>query len=181
MKLFNIFLGIFLVIFFFVAVSWFLPHAYRIEKTTVVNRPLQQSFDYMNNINNWNDWSPWNKNLDSSLVFFYSKNRVGKGARQYFRGGLYGSGRLCITNSIPNAEMAYDLWMNEGTIYTQAKFRFEPLGYKTKLIWIDSGDVGMNPIYRYMLNSKIASTEESFEQGLVTIKKAIESHYPLMP
>jgi len=32
-----------------------------------------------------------------------------------------------------------------------------------------------------MLNSKIISTEESFEQGLVTIKKAIETHYPLMP
>jgi hypothetical protein len=33
----------------------------------------------------------------------------------------------------------------------------------------------MNPIYRYMLPSKISGTEQAFEEGLMMIKRAAES------
>jgi hypothetical protein len=49
------------------------------------------------------------------------------------------------------------------------------VGGKTHLMWVDSGDVGMNPIYRYMLPSKISGTEQAFEEGLMMIKRAAES------
>jgi len=176
MKLFRVFLGIFLLVVLFLGIAFLLPHTYRIERSIVVNRPVNQTFQYLNTIKNWKDWSPWNTELDSSLVFFYSRNIQGTGARQYFRGGLYGCGRLNISNSEINERIDYDLWMNEGTITTKATFLFEPIGGKTKLTWLDSGDVGNNPIFRYMLSSKISSTEQAFEQGLITIKRAAEEH-----
>ena len=53
-------------------------------------------------------------------------------------------------------------------------FEFKSLGNSTQLIWIDEGDVGMNPIYRFLLPSKISATEQGFEEGLMVIKKAAE-------
>jgi hypothetical protein len=60
-------------------------------------------------------------------------------------------------------------------MHSEATFYFRNVGGKTHLMWVDSGDVGMNPMYRYMLPSKISGTEQAFEEGLMMIKRAAES------
>jgi len=174
MKLFNIFAGIMGFIGLVFIVSLFFPHTYKIEKSTLVNKPVSQTFNYLNQIESWSDWSPWNTKVDSSMVFFYSKNKSGIGAAQYFRGGLVGNGSFRIIQSIPNEKLTYRLSINEGTMAIKQTFEFKPLGNGTQLTWIDEGDVGMNPIYRFLLPSKISATEQGFEEGLMVIKKAAE-------
>ena len=174
MKLFGIFAGIMGFIGLVFLVSLFFPKEYRIERSTVINKPIYETFAYMNSVRNWADWSPWNTDLDSSMVSFYSKVKSGEGSSQYFRGGLVGVGRFRITKSRLNEMIHYDLSINEGTMHSEATFYFRELGNKTHLMWVDSGDVGYNPIYRFMLPSKISSTESGFEEGLLQIKKAAE-------
>ncbi len=174
MKLFNIFVGIMGFFGLVFLVSLFFPHTYKIEKSTVVNRSIQQTYDYLNHIENWSDWSPWNTNVDSSMVFFYSKNKSGIGAAQYFRGGLIGNGSFRIIQSVPNEKITYRLSINEGAMAINQTFEFKMLGNHTQLTWVDEGDVGMNPLYRFMLPSKISATEQGFEEGLMVIKKAAE-------
>ena len=178
MKLFKIFAGIMGFFALVFVVSLFFPRTYKIEKTTVVNMPDHETFAYLNNIRNWADWSPWNTDLDSSMVFFLSKVTEGKGAAQYFRGGLVGNGRFRIVESIPNESIAYSLYidMGEGSYMSiSQKFVLKSLGGKTQLTWVDEGDVGMNPLYRFLLPSKIKSTEQGFEEGLAVIKKSAEN------
>lgn len=176
MKLFKIFAGIMGLFAMFFIVALFFPHAYRIERNTVVNLPVSTTYGYLNNIRNWKDWSPWNEDLDSTMVSFYSVNPVGSGATQYFRGDLVGIGRFRITESNPNERIRYHLSINDGTMQSSATFQFRPVGGKTELIWVDEGDVGYNPLFRYLLPSKIKDTEKAFEEGLVAIKKAAETH-----
>jgi hypothetical protein len=178
MKLFKIFAGIMGFFALVFVVSLFFPRTYKIEKTTVVNMHDHETFAYLNNIRNWADWSPWNTDLDSSMVFFLSKVTEGKGAAQYFRGGLVGNGRFRIVESIPNESIAYSLYidMGEGSYMSiSQKFVLKSLGGKTQLTWVDEGDVGMNPLYRFLLPSKIKSTEQGFEEGLAVIKKSAEN------
>ena len=140
--------------------------------------PVQETYNYLNNVRNWADWSPWNTDLDSSMVFFLSQSTEGKGAAQYFRGGLVGLGRFRIVESIPNESIAYDLYidMGEGSFMSiSQKFILKPLDGKTQLTWVDAGDVGLNPLYRFLLPSKIKSTEQGFEEGLAVIKKSAEN------
>ena len=73
-----------------------------------------------------------------------------------------------------NEMIHYDLSINEGTMHSEATFYFKSVANKTHLIWVDSGDVGYNPIFRFMLPSKIKSTEAGFEEGLFEIKRAAE-------
>ncbi|GAB1448889.1 MAG: SRPBCC family protein [Bacteroidetes bacterium] len=175
MKLFKVFLGIFVVVGLFFGISLFFPSQYRIEKFTVVNIPVWQTYAYLNDMRNWQEWSPWNSDLDSTLKISYTPVSTGTGARQFIEGELYGKGFMEIALSIPNERIHYRLQMNDSNINSSATFVFEPIGNKTKLIWLDSGDVGNNPIYRYLLPSKVKSTEEAFQQGLITIKRAAEN------
>jgi hypothetical protein len=64
--------------------------------------------------------------------------------------------------------------MNQGEASANGKFVFETANNKTILHWIDSGDVGNNPIFRYMLSSKVSSTEKTFDEGLQRIKSVLE-------
>jgi hypothetical protein len=55
-------------------------------------------------------------------------------------------------------------------------FYLKDLGGKTQLSWVDEGDVGYNPIFRFLLPTKISGTEAGFEEGLVVIKQAAEKN-----
>ena len=175
MKLFKIFAGIMGFFALVFLVSLFFPRQYKIEKTTVVNIPVYESFAYLNQIQNWKDWSPWNSSLDSTMVFFYSQNKSGLGAAQYFRGDLVGIGRFRIVESLPNEKIKFNLSLDHGFMNINQTFYFKALGGKTQLTWVDEGDVGMNPLFRFMLPTKIKNSEDAFEEGLITIKRAAEN------
>jgi hypothetical protein len=128
----------------------------------------------MANLHNWPSWSLWNKNMDPSFSVFYNQRTQGLGARQYFHGDLIGEGRFEINSYEPNATIGYNLYMNQGEASANGKFVFETASDKTLIHWIDSGDVGNNPIFRYMLSSKVASTEKTFDDGLKRIKDVLE-------
>jgi len=175
MKLFKVLLsiiGFFVLVF---VVSLFFPREYHIKCDIVINKPPYESFAYMNNIRNWEDWSPWNTKLDSTMKTFYSKNTIGTGATFYFRGGLTGSGSIRISESVLNERIKTFVSINEGAITSKACFQFGKVADKTILSWIDDGDVGYNPIYRFMIPSKVKDTELAFNEGLILIKHAIEA------
>jgi hypothetical protein len=176
MKLFNIFAGIMGFFGLVFLISRFFPHSYKIEKSTTINLPVEQTYAYLNDMKYWNDWSPWNKSIDSTMVLFYSQIKTGKGATQYFRGNLVGNGRFKITESIPNEKIQFHLSLNGGELAIYQTFYLKNIGGQTQLNWVDTGDVGNNPIYRFMLPSRISSQEQGFEEGLKTIKEAAVSY-----
>ncbi|MFN4083336.1 MAG: hypothetical protein ACK4K9_06855 [Bacteroidia bacterium] len=177
MKFFNIFIsiiGFFAIVFI---VSLFFPRTYHIKSSVIIGKPVSYTFDYLNTITNWNDWSPWNKDLDSTLTSFYSPVKKGNGATQYFNGKNLGHGSFIIRNSIKDSLISYSfkLHFKEADFISGATFYFEPSENNTLLHWVDTGDVGYNPLLRFMLPSKINSTKESFNEGLQMIKKAAET------
>lgn len=176
MKLFKVFLSFFLIIGLFFGVSLFFPHKYKFEKSIEINKPKHEVFKYMNNLKNWEQWSVWNKKVDSSLYFFYSSRTDSIGAMQYFNGELLGSGRFKISNFKINEILSYNLRMHNSEVNANGTFYFKDKSSSTELMWVDSGDVGYNPIYRYMIPSKKSSTEEAFETGLNKIKMLLESN-----
>ncbi len=175
MKLFKIFAGILGFIVLFFLVSLLFPRTYKVQQTIVVNRSIYQSYAFMSDIKNWKKWSPWNKSIDSSFYTFYSKNTAQVGSKQYI-GSQSFVGSFTITEAISNEKISYLLNLNEGSIEAKASFIFEDINGYTKLSWIDIGDVGYNPFKRYMMGYITSNTSKSFDEGLIAIKKAIESN-----
>jgi hypothetical protein len=65
--------------------------------------------------------------------------------------------------------------MHDGDVSANGTFLFEKAGEGCSLAWLDSGDVGYNPVFRYMIPSKVSSTEKAFDEGLGRIKSVLES------
>jgi hypothetical protein len=176
MKLFKIFFTLFLLIVLFYLGSLFFPNSYYIDRTVDVNKPVDSVFHFMQDFRNWPKWSLWNKQTDTTLRTYYGNYRSDSlGGRQYFEGERLGTGRFKFDRYERNQLLGYDLWMNNGSISAKGLFKFEQISNNTTRIhWIDSGNVGNNPMFRYMMQSKINSTQKVFDEGLLRIKQAIE-------
>lgn len=176
MKLFKVFFTLFVIVLGLFIVSRFFPHTYYVERTVKINKPVADVYAFMEDFKNWEKWSLWNKETDPTLHYFYGKHSNGIEARQYFYGEKLGIGRFKFDTCDNQNMLVYDLYMHAGEINASGKFQFVSEGSATELKWIDQGDVGGNPIYRFMLSSKITSTEQTFDDGLARIKKVIEAN-----
>ncbi len=174
MKLFKIFVSFFVIVGLFFGISFLFPHTYKVERSIEINKPVSGVFTFMGDLKNWEKWSVWNNTLDSSLYIFYSQRTDSIGAKQYFNGNLLGTGRFIINNYQPNSIVGYNLHMHGSEVKANGTFFFRAKNNTTLLTWIDSGDVGYNPIFRYMIPSKVSSTEKAFDDGLKRIKEVLE-------
>jgi hypothetical protein len=176
MKLFKLYLIIAFIVVAFIGGSRFFPSTYLVKETVIVNKPVHESFDYLSNLKNWEEWSLWNTDLDSTLYFFYN-NKMGQvGARQYLAGELIGNGFIEITQSQKDSSLNYYMYLRQGDMIANGKFEFKQIDNRqTEIAWIDSGDVGNNPIKRYMIPMVTKSTAQSFKDGLSRIKSQLES------
>jgi hypothetical protein len=175
MKLFKVYLILFAIVASFVGISRFFSPAYLVQESIVVNKPLDATFAYMSNLKKWEDWSLWNKSLDSTLTFFYNQKYDTLGGRQYFAGEQIGLGYIETVTFTPGQSFSYRLYAREGDITANGAFNFREVGAgQTEISWLDSGNVGNNPIKRYMIPVVTKSTHETFRQGLEKIKAAIE-------
>ena len=175
MKLFKVFLSLFLIAGLFFGIALLFPRHYKFKKSIEINKPAHDVFIYMNDLRNWEQWSAWNKSIDSSLYIFYSMRTDSLGAKQYFNGNLLGSGRFRISNYKPDEMLGYNLQMHNSMVNANGTFFFEQKNNTTQLSWVDSGDVGYNPIFRYLIPFKKRSTEAAFEDGLKRIKMKLET------
>jgi hypothetical protein len=175
MKLFKIFLGFFLIVLSVIIVSRFFPHTYHVEKSIIINKPRQEVFGYMAHMKNWEEWSLWNKSIDSTLYYFYNLKQDTLGARQYIRAQLIGDGYFELTEFKRDSLLHFNLVVNKGDRTAAGTFLFTPVSANTTLLtWIDSGDVGFNPLKRFMIPFVTKSTAETLERGLLSIKTKIE-------
>jgi hypothetical protein len=175
MKLFKIFFSFFIIAIAVFVVSRFFPHAYKVACKISINRPVDDVYSFMSDFRNWEKWSLWNKSADSTLIYFYGKTSKGLEGHQYFYGKNIGQGQFRFDTCLANEKLVYRLNMHAGEIKANGTFLFESNGDGTTLSWINEGDVGSNPIYRFMIPSKTESTRKTFDDGLGRIKEILES------
>jgi hypothetical protein len=177
MKLFKVYLIIVIVALTFIGVSRFFPPTYLVKETIQVNKSLPETFAYLSDLQKWEEWSLWNRSIDSTLTFFYTAKNDTIGSRQYITGNLIGKGFIEITSLQKDTSLTYKMDLREGEMTANGKFEFRAISSSvTEIAWLDSGNVGNNPIKRYMIPLVTKSTAQTFKDGLVRIKTQIESH-----
>jgi hypothetical protein len=175
MKLFKIYLLLFALVLAFVGISRLFNPQYEVRESIVVQKPLPEVFGYLTNLPQWEQWSLWNKDADSTLLFFYNSKQGVQGAKQYFSGDLVGKGFIEITASKPDTAFAYRMYMREGELTANGVFHLRAIdSMQTEISWSDTGNVGNNPLKRYLIPVVTKNTAESFAQGLLRIKAQLE-------
>ncbi len=165
LKRIVIFIGIILFLLFVTA--FFLPSKYHVERSLVIKATPETIFPHVNNLHEWEKWTPWNKSVDSTFTTTYEGPEQGAGAIQKWEAKKLGMGILKITESVSGKTVKYDLNLEND--------KFKATGYvnlalqndsSTKVTWADDGDLGFNPIARYLglMFDKIMGPD--FEIGL---------------
>lgn len=169
----RVIIGLVTLVVLVVVIGFLLPRQVHIERSVVINAPQAQLFEALNSFKRFNEFSPWAA-LDPNTQYTYEGPESGVGAKMSWVSNdpKLGSGTNEILES--KAPDFIRTKLNFGGQLAEATFRFAPADAATRVTWSFDGDLGNNPIMRYvglMFDKWIGS---DYEKGLARMKQVME-------
>jgi len=154
-------------------VSFAFPRHYRVERSLVINAKPEAVLAHVADLSAWKSWGAWQER-DPGMKLSYSTPSTGVGAWSAWESKKEGNGKMTITELAP-AKVNYHLEFPD--MGTQSNGAIELLAGTggVKVVWTDTGDLGMNPIMRWFglfLDKSIIGPD--FERGLANLKRLVE-------
>jgi len=156
-----------------VIIAFILPKTYKVERVVYISADKDLIYSLTSNFNKWDLWVPWTKEMDSTAVFEIQGPDGQVGTIWKWKGKKMGEGTMTATELIPGQLVAYDLSFNNGKYQSKGKVVIEA-GDSCKVSWTDEGDLGYNPMARYMGLFMEKMMGPDFEKGLAKLKKIAE-------
>jgi effector-binding domain-containing protein len=175
MKTFKrIIIGLVILIIVLIVISFLLPKSYKVERVVYIKADKSVIFNLTSNFTKWDLWTPWTKAIDSTANFELVGEEGKVGTQWKWTGKVLGNGEMTITEILSDELIAYDLSFDNGKYQSKGKLVIEAEGDSSKVSWIDEGDLGYNPIARYMGLFMDKMMGPDFEKGLAKLKKVAE-------
>lgn len=154
-----------------VVVPVFLPDAYHVERSVVVEAPPETIHRLVGDLDQWDRWAPW-KEEDPTI-----ETRItiptGVGAHQTWTGDS-GDGELTFTASDPATGVSYDMSFDQGAHVSTGSIRYVAEGEGTRVTWIMDGEAG-GWFQRYFVAMMDRMVGPMFEDGLGKLAAAAEA------
>lgn len=156
-----------------VGVGFFLPGRFAVERSVVVDAPADRVFNLVVDPREWKRWTVWNRR-DPNMEITYGGPPFGQGARWSWVSRSEGSGSMHFTRVVPNERLGYELSFPEFGMKSEGEVILVPAGSGTRVTWTNRGDVGGNPLKRYLAVSMDRLVGPDFEAGLANLKQLAE-------
>lgn len=166
-----ILLGILGFIVLALILALFAPKQFDAEADVVINRPVQEVFDYIKYLKNQENYATWYK-MDPEATRTYSGTDGAVGATVSWDGEKTGQGRQVITNIVTNQRIEYDLFFMGSDDPAKALFTVE--NERPDATEVDWSIIGRTP-YPFNLMNWFVDMDQDFEQGLQSLKEILES------
>lgn len=156
-----------------VLVAFLLPRHYRIERSLVMKARPEAILAQVADLRMWKNWGAWQER-DPGMKLSYSEKSSGVGAWSAWESKSEGNGKMTITSTTPT-KVAYDLEFPDFGSKSQGYMELIPEGAGTKVVWVDGGDLGMNPMSRWFGLCLERFIGPDFERGLSNLSKKVEA------
>ena len=156
-----------------VAGGFFIPSAYKVERSVVVNATPKKVYDLVVEPKKWVEWSAWNRR-DPNMKITYKGPPFGMGAKWDWVSTTEGTGSMEFTRVEPDRAVEYSLTFPEYKMTSTGLITLEPSGNATKVTWTITGDVGKNPLKHYLTLTMDRMVGPDFEAGLANLKAIAE-------
>jgi len=153
--------------------GFFIPSAFSVQRSTVINAPPKKIFDYVVEPRKWAQWSVWSQR-DPDMRITYSGPPFGMGAKWSWVSKSEGTGTMEFTRIEPDRVVEFSLYFPDYGMRSSGSLRLEPEGNATKITWTNSGDVGGNPLKHYLTLMMDRMVGPDFEAGLANLKALAE-------
>ncbi|MCV2361840.1 SRPBCC family protein [Paucibacter sp. DJ1R-11] len=125
----------------------------------------------------WKLWSVWNQR-DPAMQIDYSGPESGAGAVWAWRSKTEGDGKMSFTAAEPSQRVAYELYFPDFGTTSTGELRLSPKDGGTELSWLMDGDMGSNPLFRWLALFADGMVGKDFEAGLARLKQVSEQQQP---
>ncbi|MEO9533246.1 MAG: SRPBCC family protein [Crocinitomicaceae bacterium] len=139
-----------------------------IEKSILVDKPIAEIYNKLNNYNHWTPWSPW------IITDPDAKVTIAEDAKSYeWTGPVTGDGKMAIFNEVENERIDIDLtflkpWKSTAKVW----FRFKEEGQSTRVYW---GMDSSLPFFLFFIkNMMTAMIGMDYDRGLNMFKEYAE-------
>lgn len=142
-------------------------------RTTTVDAPADKVYALIADPREWKRWSVWNRR-DPAMAITYSGPASGVGAVWEWKSKSEGDGRMTFTGAEPGKRLAFDLFFPDFGTTSSGALDLAVVGGGTRVTWSMNGDMGSNPLYRWMALFMDRMVGPDFEAGLANLKALAE-------
>ena len=168
LKKIGLWLGI--LILALILFSFLLPADVKVERSIIVNAPVDRVFDQVNDLRNWEKWSPW-KRMDPTMVMTFSNPPVGQNAfyKWESKDKHLATGTMTLSKVVANEEIVTTIEFGDGYVGT-SDFHFGHKDDGIEVTWSMENHVGMMPWSKYFGMMMKSQLKKSFDDGLKALK-----------
>lgn len=157
-------------------VGAFLRSEWRVERSTVVAAPPARVHAFVEDLERW----PQFVFRDPQAQLVYGATRKGAGARVTWTS--QGAERVLSIVSSDPASVRFTMEQARTGDASAGEIRLAPEGTGTRVTWIESGDVGWNPVPRMMLPKVIEPLLSALRaEALGWLARAFDPAVPIPP
>lgn len=156
-----------------VGAGFFLPSDFAVERSVIVDAPRERVFNLVIDPREWKRWTVWNER-DPKMEIAYDGPPFGQGARWSWKSASEGNGSMVFTRVVPNESLGYELLFADFGMKSEGEIVLTPAGTGTRVTWTNRGDVGRNPLKRYLAITMDRLVGPDFEAGLANLKRVAE-------
>ncbi|SMO44155.1 SRPBCC family protein [Solitalea koreensis] len=159
-------------LFLLVIISFFLPSAYKVQRSTIIKAPVDQVFAQFNDLNSWLKWNAFDDDF-KDIKYTTSNPSSGAGATQSWLSKKM-NGSMTITESIPNKLVKLTLLFEGFNDPLLGEVQFDEVPEGTKVTWTDEGNMGNNPMYKIMGLFMDSMMGKNMEKSFLNVKGICE-------
>ena len=170
----KILVGVFAIVILFLLAALFMPATYHVERSVVIQQPVEKVYSQVSNLNAWADWNPWTK-MDPTVQSTITGSGYEIGSVWAWKGEEVGVGSLTIQELEPNKLMQSRLAFQEPQMFESDDiWTFEAINGGTRVTWINEGKLGY-PVDRVFGLFMDGMLGKDFELGLANLKHITEN------
>ncbi len=153
-----------------VAVAYVLPSHYNVARSIDIDAPPSKIYPLVAEVRTWQQWSAWNRR-DPNMEIVYSGPPAGTGAQWSWQSKSEGRGQMTLTSADPGRRIGYSLYFPDFGTTATGFITFEPISATTtRVSWSNEGDLGNNPMMRWMGLAMDKLVGNDFAAGLANLK-----------
>jgi Polyketide cyclase / dehydrase and lipid transport len=150
-----------------------LPRGYKVERSIEINATMDKVYPLVYDPKAWARWGVWNRR-DPGMKMAYSGMPAGAGAKWSWQSASQGSGDMEMVVAEFNKTVVYKITFPDYQMVASGRLEFAPAGGGVRVAWIGEGDMGANPLMRYMGLVMDLMMGPDFEGGRKNLKQLAE-------
>lgn len=147
---------------------------FTVSRSATVNAPPAKVYALLQDPREWKRWTVWNQR-DPAMAIEYSGPASGVGAAWAWKSATEGDGKMSFTAAEPARRLGYDLYFPDFGTTSQGDLTLDAQGAATRVTWVMHGNMGKNPLFRWLSFFTDKMVGPDFDAGLANLKKLAEA------